>query len=249
MNQISVVILVKNEEKNIVDCLESLSGFKDIVVVDDYSTDRTVEVVNKYKNVRFLKHEMNGNFSAQRNFGLLKTKNEWVLFIDADERVSKDLFNEIMTIDLLSIDGALIKRVDNMWGRELKYGETSNIYFVRLGNKKSGKWIGAVHETWEIKGNLLSLVNPIIHFPHQTVGEFIHEVDYYSTLRAKELFNSKKSVSFFDILLYPTGKFLNNYMLKLGFIDGVPGFIVAIIMSLHSFLVRVKLRLLIQNNG
>ncbi len=249
MNQISIVILTRNEEKNIVDCLESLSAFKDIVIIDDGSTDRTEEIIKNYDNVRIFKREMNGDFSAQRNFGLSKAKNEWVLFIDADERVSRDLYREIMAIDLEKTNGALIKRVDNMWGRTLKFGETANISFVRLGNKKKGKWTGTVHESWGIKGDLSILSNPILHFPHQTVAEFIREVDYYSTLRARELFNVKKTVNFFDVLFYPTGKFIHNYLIRLGFLDGVQGFIVAAVMSFHSFLVRVKLRLLIKNEG
>src|SRR5687767_10495838 len=112
---ISAVILTKNEEKHIVDCIESVSWCDDIVVVDDNSTDRTVDIAKKH-GVRVYNHKLENNFAAQRNFGLENAREEWVLFVDADERVSKDLQEEIQeTIANTPYDGFKIKRLDIVW--------------------------------------------------------------------------------------------------------------------------------------
>src|SRR3972149_4785180 len=97
---LSVVILIKNEEKNIVDCLESILWADEIIIVDDFSKDRTIEIIENFENkkIRIYKKNLNNDFSAQRNFGLSKTTKKWILFLDADERVAEELKEEINTI-------------------------------------------------------------------------------------------------------------------------------------------------------
>lgn len=243
---ISVVILTKNEEKNIADCLQSLRWCDEIIVVDDYSTDNTEKIATglSLKQLIFYKHSLNGNFGESRNFGLKKAKCEWVLFIDADERVSTSLQYEIVSSINSSIEnynGYFLHRVDELWGKELRFGEAGNISLLRLGRKGSGEWKGVVHEVWDIKGRTGTLKNPLLHHPHQSVSEFLSEINYYTDLRASELWHKKVKVSMPDVLFYPAVKFIQNYFLKQGFRDGIPGLIVAIMMSFHSFLVRGKL--------
>ena len=244
---ISAVILTKNEEANISDCVKSLSWCDEVVVVDDNSKDRTIELVKKL-NARVYTHPINNDFSSQRNFGLSKAKGDWVLFVDADERVSSSLAFEISNAIIFSseFNGFYIKRRDVMWKKELKYGESGNMHLLRLGKKGVGKWEGKVHEEWEVKGNIGKLKNPIMHFPHKTFQEFLKEINFYTTVRAEELYKKGAKANFLSILLYPLGKFLFNFLLKLGFIDRMPGLIVALAMSFHSFLVRGKLWLLWQ---
>lgn len=238
---ITAVVLTKNEEKNIVDCLEGLTFCDEILVIDDNSHDRTEEISKSLK-AKVIKHNLNNDFSAQRNFGLNKALGEWVLFVDADERISAQLAKEIIQVTSLnSVDGYFIKRDDTIWGRKLKYGETGGIKFLRLAKKRFGLWEGKVHERWEIKGKVGILSNSLDHYPHQSVGEFIKEVNYYTNLRAEELHAKHIKSNWYDILFYPKLKFLLNYFLRLGFLDGLPGFIFAITMSFHSFLVRGKL--------
>lgn len=238
---ITAVVLTKNEEKNIVDCLESLSFCGEILVIDDNSDDRTEEIA-KSLNAKVIKHDLNNNFSAQRNFGLEKAKGEWILFVDADERINTQLIKEIINvISSNSYKGYFIKRDDTIWGRKLKYGETGGIKFIRLAKKGSGIWEGKVHEEWKINGRIGILSNSLDHYPHQSIGEFINEVNYYTNLRAEELHANHIKVNWYSILLYPKIKFLLNYFLRLGFLDGLQGFIFAIMMSFHSFLVRGKL--------
>ncbi len=242
----SAVILTRNEEKNILDCIECVKMADEIIIVDDYSNDRTIEVIEslKLENIRIQQRHLDLDFASQRNFGLSKAKNEWVLFIDADERVSASLLNEIKSLSEDKYNGYFIQRRDVIWGKELNYGETGNIKFIRLAKKSSGKWVGKVHEKWMIKGEAGVLRNKVLHFPHQTMAEFISEINFYSTLRADELHKKNTTVNFIQIVLYPKSKFIMNYILKLGILDGLPGLNMAIMMSLHSFLVRSKLWLL-----
>lgn len=246
---VTAVVLTKNEEKNIVDCLDSLSFCDEIIVVDDKSQDRTVEIAKSY-NANVFVHSLGDNFSSQRNYGLEKAKNEWVLFIDADERVSSILAKEISyKISENKKEGFYVKRDDVLWGRRLTHGEVGNTYLLRLGRKDRGKWKGKVHEKWELNGKKEYLKNSLDHYPHQTVGEFLKEIDFYTDLRAKELLLAGEKTSWYLILLYPKAKFFLNYILKLGFLDGLPGFLFAIMMSFHSFLVRGKLWTLNQTNS
>ncbi len=238
---ISAVILTKNEEKNIVDCLESLSWCDEIIIVDDNSDDRTLEVAKKMVAKVFTR-SLNNIFSAQRNFGLEKASRDWVLFIDADERVSKELKEEIKSkIKSNNSKGYQIKRTDTIWGRKLKYGETGNIVLLRLARKNNGRWEGKVHEKWKVEGRIDVLKNHLDHYPHPTISEFLSDVNFYTDLRANELFERRARSNFISILFYPVAKFLNNYFLKQGFLDGMQGLVFAIMMSFHSFLVRGKL--------
>lgn len=244
---ISVVILTKNEEKNILDCLDSISWADEIVVVDDFSIDRTVEVVKIFSSkIKIFKNSLSGDFSAQRNFALSKTTKDWVLFIDADERVSSELREEINSILIEEKNnsknkGFYISRKDIIWGKILKHGETGDIKLLRLAKRDAGVWRGRVHEQWIIDGKTSELEEKIIHYPHQTINEFLEEINFYTTLRAKELYKEKTKVTLADIVLYPKAKFLLNFIFKLGFLDGLEGLIFAILMSFHSFLVRAKL--------
>lgn len=242
---ISCIVLVKNEEKNIIDCLESVKWCDEVIVIDDYSNDRTVELAKGAGAVIFGRYSEN-DFSAQRNFGLSKAKGDWILFIDADERVSDQLKDEILEqIKTTNIKGYFLQRSDVIWGKMLKHGETAGIRLIRLAKKNCGEWRGKVHEEWKIDGKVAALVNPLLHFPHQTIAEFIREINIYTSIRAEELEKRNTKVTFFGIIAYPTGKFILNYFIKLGFLDGIQGFIFAITMSFHSFLVRSKLWLLL----
>lgn len=242
---ISIIILTKNEENNIIDCLETVAWCDEIVVIDDFSTDRTLQVIKNFNpRVKIFQHELLKDFSAQRNFGLSKAKGEWILFIDADERLSNGLKGEIM--DYLSSEdknyaGFYVQRKDFFGKKELKHGEVSNIKLLRFAKKDAGVWEGKVHETWEIKGSLSNFSMPLYHYPHQSIGEFLKEINFYTDLRAKELFARREKEGSLKIILYPLLKFKINYFLKLGFLDGIEGLIFAIMMSFHSFLVRGKL--------
>jgi glycosyltransferase involved in cell wall biosynthesis len=242
---ISAVVLAKNEEGNIGECLKSLAWADEILVINDGSTDKTSEIAEKL-GAKVIIHPLNNDYSAQRNFGLEKANGEWILFIDADERVSPKLAEEIKNkiANKQDIDGYFLKREDTLFGKVLKHGETAGVRLLRLGKKEAGKWKGKVHETWKIEGEVMELENPLEHYPHPAISEFLEQINVYSTLRAQELYDQGVKTNLFFILAYTKGKFLQDYFLKLGFLDGMPGLIVALLMSFHSFLVRSKLYLL-----
>lgn len=240
---VSSVVLTKNEEKNIKECLAGLKWCDEVIVIDDYSEDKTVKIARSL-GARIYERKLDDDFAAQRNFGLEKAKGDWVLFIDADERVATSLREEV--IKLLSYkvtrySGFYLKRRDFMWGRELKHGETGNVRLLRLAKKDSGRWGRAIHETWEVKGRVGELKNSLLHYPHQTLKEFIADIDWMSTLHAQENKKEGKRSNLFKIIFFPKLKFFDSWIFKRGFLDGTPGFLVAVMMSLHSFLAWSKL--------
>jgi glycosyltransferase involved in cell wall biosynthesis len=243
---ISAVILTKNEEKNIQECIKTLLWCNEILIIDDHSVDKTVELAKRAGAVVYM-HDLNNDFAAQRNFALEKVKGDWVVFIDADERVSDALKTEIQQV-ITSLRnryaGYYVRRSDVLFGKVLTHGETAGSKFTRLGRKSAGLWQGTVHEVWKLQGHIGMLTEPLMHFPHPSVREFLAEVNFYTDLRARELYSHKIKSSWWSILLFTKGKFFRNYLLKLGVLDGIPGLISAIMMSFHSFLVRSKLWLL-----
>lgn len=261
--KITAVILTKNEEENIERCLRSLDFCDEIIIIDDYSTDNTLNQVSKiipfikdgkYQNskikIKIYKKKLN-DFAQQRNFCLRKATGDWVLFIDADEEISLELKNEIVnflrTDSNKELTACYIKRRDFFWGRELRHGEIKKIRkkgLIKLVKKDAGIWEGKVHERFKLKiqnPKLKTFKNFINHYPHQTIKEFLKTINFYSTLRAKELFDLRIKSNFLQLIFYPGGKFLLTYFIYLGFLDGPAGFVYSFMMSFYSFLVRSKL--------
>jgi glycosyltransferase involved in cell wall biosynthesis len=249
---ISAVILTKNEEENIKECIKNLAWCDEIIIVDDYSTDKTIELTKK-GIAKIYRRKLNGDFASQRNFGLRKAQGNWVLFIDADERVSPALAEEIRrSINKNREDevvGFYLKRKDVLWGKMLHFGEQGDVRLLRLAKKNSGWWRRRVHEVWEIQGKTAKLKNPLLHYPHQSLAEFIQDVDFYSTLHAQANKDEGKSSNFLKVLLYPLLKFIQNWLFKFGFLDGTAGFVAASMMSFHSFLAWSKLYLAKKSRG
>lgn len=172
------------------------------------------------------------DFAKERNFLLAKAETEWVLFVDSDEKLSPELEKEILGTDKMTqYDGYYINRRDFFFGKWLRFGETGNIKLLRLGKKGAGQWIRKVHEYWDIK-NAGTLKNPLLHYPSLT----IEKINRYSEIDAREF----KHFSYLEVFLKPVGKFIQNYFLRLGLLDGSPGFIHAFMMSFQSLVVRVK---------
>ncbi len=249
---ITTVILTKNEEANIVNRIESVKDLGDVIIVDDNSSDHTVEVVKSFKSkkVQLYERDLNNDFSAQRNFAIEKCKTDWILFLDADEELSSTLKENIRRVvnSDSKYDGYKIKRVDIFGGKKLKFGETKNIRLTRLGRKGRGEWTGKVHEIWKIK-NVAFIQGDLLHTSHTQISEFLSEINYYSTLRANELYEQGIKVGLLGIIAFPIGKFSYNYFIKLGFFDGIQGFVMSVFMSLYSFLVRGKLYLIYNNEN
>ena len=200
---ITAVVLAKNEEKNIADCMKSLLFCHEVLVIDDFSTDKT-RTIAKDLGAKVLKRSLDNDFAAQRNFGLKKAKNDWVLFVDADERVDNDLRKEILKkVGKDEFSGYYIGRRDFMWGRELTAGEAGSIKLLRLGKKGIGKWERQVHEYWDIRDKVGKLSHSLLHYPHPTLSSFIGSVNKMSSLHAKANNKEGKRSSLLIILFWP----------------------------------------------
>ena len=246
---ISGVVLAKDEEDNIQDCISNLSFCDEVIVIDDASQDATVELA-KNMGAKVFSRDKKGSFASQRNFALSKANGRWVLFIDADERLSNDLVSEIKAIvkdRKNNVMGYYLERMDCMWDKVLKHGETGNTKLLRFARRRAGKWKREVHETWNVVGRVKELKNPLIHLPHPTLFSFIESVNEFSDLHAKANWKEGKRSSLTKIVFWPPLKFVRNYFIKLGFMDGTEGFVVATMMSLHSFLSWSKLWMMQKN--
>lgn len=244
---LSLIILTRNEEKSISRAIKSITCADEILVIDDDSTDKTIEIA-KSLGARIIPHKLEGNFSQQRNFAMEQAKGDWVLFLDADEELSPELNEEIGNIltNQARSKYFLLKRKDFFWGKPVTHGEVLDAYskgIIRLVSRNAGQWENAIHEVFKPNsGSLgLTLKGYIHHYPHQSIKDFLKHVNKYSTIRAEELFKNGRKTNWFEILVYPKGKFLYTYFIRGGFKDGVRGFIYSFMMSLHSFLVRSKL--------
>lgn len=235
---ITAVILTKNNQTTLQRLITSLSWCHEIIVIDDQSTDNTIKLA-KQSGARVLSRSLRHNFAAQRNFGLKQVRTDWVLFIDSDEIVTPPLAREIKSTITTSIYSAYsLRRLDIFLGKKLRFGETGHINLLRLARINAGRWHRPVHEIWRIKGSVGQLKSPLYHSPHPTLAGFFNKINHYTDIEAGY---RRRQFDLFELIFYPPGKFFYNYFIKLGFLDGIPGLIMAVMMSLHSLLVRIKL--------
>lgn len=237
---ISAIIIVKNEESDIQKCLSSLSFCSQIVIINDGSEDRTIEFAKKFTSEIYEKKLI--SFSEQRNFGLSKASNNWVFFIDADEFVSPSLSSEIIeAVKSEKYNGYYVRRKDVFLGREMKYGDLRDVWIMRLVKKDKSRWVNDVHEECKVEGKTSHLNSPLNHSSHSNLTEFVFKLNQYSTLRALELKKKGVKPSFSKMIFLPMLKFIHLYVLKYGFLDGLHGFVHALLMSFYTFLVKAKL--------
>ncbi len=246
--KITLLLLIHNSEKDLnkfFGWLKNSKSVGQIVAIDDsYSKSNAIclqKLINKKQELVF-KTNAFIDFSNQRNFGLSFCKNEWVLWLDPDEEVTNEFIYFINNFKPKSHFSAYsFIRKELFLKHLLNHGPTTKDYLTRLFRKNSGKFYGQVHEIWKTTKPIKKQSQYIYHHSNDTVSYFFDKINFYSSLRANELFTQKKRVSFADIFLYPLGKFIDIYFLKLGFLDGIYGTIFAFGMSFHSFLVRSKL--------
>lgn len=243
---ISAIVLCKNGQRTLQQCLQSLSFVSEVILADDGSTDASREIASKFgARIRTLSYT--DSFAAKRNEALSYALHDWVLFIDSDEVVSATLAQHIKKATTqINYVGFYIQRTDVFLGRFLRFGETGNTWLLRLAHKSaflpSGGWQRMVHEVWKIQGNTGKLNGPLLHYPHTSIKRIIEKINRYTDLEVKERKKTtNKWIPFLQMLVYPPGKFLYTYILKLGFLDGFPGFVMSYCMSLHSLCVRIKL--------
>lgn len=244
MPQLSVVIITFNEEKNIGRCLESIQGIADdVVILDSFSTDATESISKKY-NVNFISRKWEG-YSASKNFANSQAKYDWILSLDADEALSEELKKSI----LKAKEGTELKtykfhRLTNYCGSWIKHCGWYPDTKIRIFDRRITKWEGIIHEKLVIdsKQEAILLNGDCLHYSYYTIEQHLLQVDKFSTLAAQNLFEKGKKASVLQLWLSPIVKFISDYLIKLGFLDGAAGFTICKISARHSYLKYKKLR-------
>ncbi len=248
---ISICIICFNEEKNIRRCLESSKWAEEIVVVDSMSQDRTVEIAREYTD-KVYQREWPG-YIDQKNFALSKAKNDWILSIDADEEISQSLQYEIKReIEKEDAkDGYRIPRRSFYQGRWIKHSGFYPDRQLRLFRRNKGYWVGKrVHEKVHVNGEIGLLKKDLLHYPYKgTISGQVQTVDRFSSLLAENRFQEGERYSLFLLLLRPPIKFIEVYFFRLGLLDGLAGFIIALTSAYAMFVRYVKLRELCNRVG
>ena len=251
MIKISVVIITFNEETNIERCLLSVKDIADeIVVLDSFSTDKTEDICKKY-SVTFLQHEFDGHIE-QKNRVITHTKNNFVLSLDADEVLSKELINSIIEVkNNPKYDAYFFNRQNFFCENKIKHGGWYPDKKIRLWNKYKGKWGGInPHDTVILNDNTTKkyIKGDLLHYSFTSVNQHIAQINKFSNIKAEQDLLKDRKSSILKIIFNPFIKFVILYFLKLGFLDGYYGFIIAINSSHFTFLRYVKLKELNKTN-
>ncbi len=238
MTKLSVVIITFNEDRNIGRCLESVQDIADeIVVVDSYSTDKTKAICKKY-GVNFVEHDFEG-YIRQKNYAVSQATFPHQLSLDADEALSDELKTEIKKIKVnWHCDGYRMNRLANYCEKWIRHSGWYPDTKLRLYDSTKGKWQGIdPHDKFEmIPGSSVGFLRGnILHYTYSTSEEYIRQADKFSTIAAMELVAHGKPVYFFMIVLNPIAKFIRNYVLRLGFLDGYYGYRICRIAAGETF--------------
>lgn len=243
MEKVSVAIITQNEALNIRPCLESVQWADEIVVVDSGSSDDTGKICQAH-GARLFTEGWKG-FARQKNSAIDKVSHEWVLSLDADERIPGALRQEIQA--LLSAgpdcDGYCIARKNFFLGRWIRRCGWYPDYNLRLFRRGRGRFLErAVHEKVEVKGRVGYLKNPMEHHTYRSLSDFAERMERYSTLAALEMKKEGKGFHFHDIFLRPPLTFLQMYVLRGGFLEGYYGFLLSVLYSFYTLLKYGKLK-------
>jgi glycosyltransferase involved in cell wall biosynthesis len=226
--RLSAIIITRNEAANIGDCLDSLAFCDERIVVDAASSDGTL-LIAKEKGARVATHSWRG-FGPQKNYALSLAQGDWVLSIDADERVTPALGEEIRkAIESNGADGYEIARQSSFCGRMMRHSGWFPDRVLRLFRRDKARFTDdLVHERVVCDGTVARLKQPLMHYPVARLEDAIRRIDQYSTLGAEKLVASDRKVSFLSGVTHGVGTFLRVYVLKLGFLDGAAGFMLAV---------------------
>ena len=246
--KITAIIPTFNEELHIEGAIKSVDFADEIIVIDSYSTDKTVELAEKH-NVRLIQRVFD-DFSSQKNYAIDLANNDWIYILDADERVTDQLREEILAAVQNPEDkvGFYVYRTYYFIGRKMNYSGWQSDKVIRLFLKKYCQYNGnLVHETIKSEGPLGFFENKLEHYSYRGFDHYISKMNQYSWLQAKELHRRNKKVSVYHILVKPPARFVIHFFIRLGFLDGFPGFVVAVTQS-YGVLSRYTKLWLLRNN-
>lgn len=239
---ISVLIITLNEEKQIKILLDDLDFADEIIVVDSFSTDQTQAICKLFKKVIFIQNEFD-NYSSQRNFAVSQAKHDWILFLDADERLTSALKNEIITTvkNNRRFAAFLCYRTFMFRDQVLHFSGNQTDKIFRLFNKNNARYSSdkLVHEKLKVNGKIGILKNKLIHYSYSSYDAYKAKTIRYGKLKAEEKFIKKQKPSVLLRLFHPTYNFLFNYIIRLGILDGKNGLIICY-LNANSILVRYR---------
>jgi glycosyltransferase involved in cell wall biosynthesis len=241
--KISAVVVCYNERDNIEQCLKSLSWTDEIVVVDSFSTDGTAELCKKYTD-RVYQREWPG-YIEQKTYAVSLVKNEWVFSLDSDEVVTDILRDEILTrlsADKNEMNGYYVKRHSFYLGRWINHGGWYPDYKLRLF-KKDEVFHGGEnpHDRYFVKGKTAKLKGEIEHYTYKDISDQLSTIDRFSEIASEGLYIRDSRFALIKMLFKPPASFLETYVYKLGFLDGLAGFIISVLTSYYVFVKYAKL--------
>lgn len=240
--KVSATVLTRNNARTLERCLRSIQWVDEIVVVDSFSTDATLDIAKNYTD-RIFQREWPG-FLEQRNFSKRQARGEWILWIDADEEVSPALREEMeeeLEKSSYRIRGYYVPRCSYYLGRWIRHGAWYPDYVLRLFRSEGVWWEGEPHPRINIKGPIRYLKNDLWHYNYADISEQILTINRYSSMSARELHEKGMRFSYRRMLLHPLFRFLKEYILKQGFRDGLPGLIIVISTMYYVFTKYAKL--------
>lgn len=247
MTKISGVVIAFNEEKYIEQCVQSMLGVVDeIVVIDSFSTDRTKEICLKY-NVNFIEQKFLG-YIEQKNFANTQAKYDYILSLDADEALSDGLKKEILSLKKKKTlaEGYWVNRLNNYCGTWVKHSHWYPDKRIRFFKKNSGEWQGGnPHDFYTMYPNTKTerIKADILHWAYDSISEHYLKIDNFTTIAAHSYIKNKnKKVGFVKIVLNPFWKFFQGYFLKKGFLDGFQGFVICTFSAITTFLKYIKIK-------
>ncbi len=233
MNKLSVVVITKNEEKNVRECLSSVLWADEIIVVDAGSTDNTLEIAKEFTQ-KVYSRPWDG-YGAAKNFGLAKCTGEWILSIDADERVTQELREEILgklsTVNQKTAAFSVPRRA-NFLGKWIYHCGWYPGRITRVFRRSAGRFTEEkVHERLEIQGEIVPLHSDLLHYTDPDLKSYFEKSNKYTSLAAEELLDHKKKFSLVKLIVNPFWIFFRMYILRLGFLDGIAGFILCVLFG------------------
>lgn len=241
---LSVLIPCYNEESNIRDCLESVKWAEEILLVDSFSTDRTLEIAKEYP-VRILQHEYI-NSAAQKNWAIPQVTHEWVLIVDCDERVTPALKEEIEAVlnGPPDKDGYWIRRENYLLGKPVRHAGWGNDRVLRLFRKNAGRYQKKRVHAEIILDNAGELSGKLVHYSIDSMQKWIEKINRYTTWKSQDKFEKGFRFAIAQSLLRPVSRFFKDYVIRLGFLDGFNGFLIAVMSSWAEFVMSVKVYVL-----
>lgn len=241
--RLSVCVIACNEERNLARCLDSVSFADEIVVVvDDRSRDAT-EAIARERGARVLRHAYEGNVE-QKNVALDLATGDWVLALDADEALLPELARAVrgvLAAPPAGVAGFEVNRVTHHLGRWIRHGEFFPDWQLRLFRREAGRWEGVnPHGRVRVRGGVARLPGELAHWSYRDLADQVERIQDFSSIQARAYLAEGRPVRLRDMVLRPPARFLRAYLLKQGFRDGVPGFVIATATAFHVFLKYAK---------